>query len=641
MANGGFDIQAPDVGFTGFATKVEPDTTTQNLIKGLSSFAGTGYKESVRAGLRKDLRETGQAVAGVRQGLSNEEILAQSDLQGEALKQQENRLKRLRSAVDQGRISPTQATLEVENVTRQAISRAPGFEPEFRDLANNIFRGSPSTIEINALFGDVFNPQKVEENPILVQARQEAQAIGKGDDPQYIESIATQIVRQDQMERQRKLAQDQAEIGDISTTEYANTVANLLVNSTGMEVQKRLNQLVGENFVEDQQAVVDGLSQLKQQTKQQYRNQVTSQFPSADQSQLQPGLNAIDAQFKPLEDALANKDFRSFLKSNLEELQLNSKIQIYRDLPFLALARDAGLGQSALELLKIESRTPAGAKAIENLTPEMRAVVKLRDASRTFDERMDFLDLVSGSRPPQNDEERKAVNGVVDSATQSNDPGRQEEGANIISRLHDDAGLKAFSVSKLPNREQISPGKAMDAYNTFVTTNAEKIDSQAERVGASFPIEDENTFVGYIDGKKLVAVDKARIDDPTRIGGEVQRGLTIDDRMVDVRYIDNKGEVKTAKVSEADVSVVGTPPAKYLSAWSIAANRGWSQQMGYMSPDDYQKKTLQRIYEARKAKEPAGKELEIMTTLEDGTEIVRTPDGRTMTREQYNQEQGE
>ena len=581
-----FQQDAPTVGFTPFASAPVEDTSVADTISLLGEFAGTAYKEKVRADLKENLRTFGNVAQGVQQGLTDEEIIAQLGPGAEEVKRVRDLMVKTRQAQRQGRISPTMVQVQMEQLTREAINRAPGFEPELRELAAQIYRGDPSTIELNALFADLLNPPAPADiDSDLQEAEWIVQSGAAGN--LTVEQVYRNIKQRKLYENQKNLLKAQVELGGLNREEGAAEVANIVLGQQNEVLKTSLAALSNVDLLGpgEMQEVTGSLEQMRVIAKQELGQVLRDMYRNIRPEEIEPYEAAIDQQYDMALTVAQNKDALKAMQEAVKMNKVTAEFDLWKHMPALALASENGWAAEYFDLQQALALGLGQAEALMELDGRTRAMADTyarlhQTLGGPRDQTMlRITQLVSGERMPENEYERNVFVRTLDKLIGSDDPKAQATAAESIRRYAEETNSPNFTLSTLGKpewRKAKVEGEARGIVQEFLGKQKNRmpdalahIHVEIQQQGDVVPVVLDGKTFTYIKRKTLES--KFGSDAPGAFGARVQ-------------FIDDSGtvQIKTMRVNLP----IQTPGTKKATAYLLASRGGWQEELGYVTHDE-------------------------------------------------------
>lgn len=209
-----------------------PGVQRESTAKAISAFgqlAGDARKGLLKRDLQTELEESSQifSILNARETVLTEDgvDISQSDPAG-LLDQSSAKFQRLAKAREQGLLTENQSGIEGEVLLRQAIARAPGFEPEFRKMAADAVGFDVTGTATSTLFGNTRGGTG--PKTALEKMQDKADALSTVL-PKLSPEMALQIIAKTEFGALQELADDQmlkknrlaaAQYGSISTSGF-------------------------------------------------------------------------------------------------------------------------------------------------------------------------------------------------------------------------------------------------------------------------------------------------------------------------------------------------------------------------------------------------------------------------------------
>lgn len=200
--------------------------STAEAISAFGQLGGDARKGLLKRDLQTELEESSVIfdTLNARETVLTEDgvDISQSDPAG-IIDQTSAKFQRLAKAREQGLLTENQSAIEGEVLLRQAVARAPGFEPEFRKLAADAVGFDVTGAATNTLFGNA----RVGTGPKtdLQKMQQKAEAFA-AIIPNLSSDMALQVIAKTEFGALQKQADDQMLAKNrIASTQYGQTSA--------------------------------------------------------------------------------------------------------------------------------------------------------------------------------------------------------------------------------------------------------------------------------------------------------------------------------------------------------------------------------------------------------------------------------
>lgn len=495
--------QSPSVA-TGF-NRAGPDLATSTAIQAFGELGGEFRLGQVEGQLEKELGEQGVIIATINDPDTRELIgpreedgvplldFSISDPEG-IIDQTSMEYKRIAISLDQGKISQQRGRIEAEVVLRRAISRAPGFAPQLRQLAQDRLGFNASSAALNQLFLSGPGPSSgalTLAQRDLEKAQQRVLTGHAINVDQGLEQVVNQRVSAGQMAK----IQLDIQRGKLKATRLAvevNNVAQLAMSTPMSDAMAEMTRL--------------GLDGVPAGSLEAYKNAIRSSAISVWQATqagmllggkdfaydnesykiVQDGINDIrDANIAILEDASLMK-ILSNKRSTLEDLLAIKAIKLAPELFVIkSLMGDNGI-QSYIEMMRWVNGDDRQLKQLITVHPEygylLDLVIEARDVKPALlkisgkSER----DLIPGAEEPDVPKETLEIVGkkvALDIMTGRSDPELIDAVASNLIGM----GLTNTSMSMLantPNSHKFAKPEHMQLYKDTFTDGVELVSNK-------------------------------------------------------------------------------------------------------------------------------------------------------------------
>lgn len=308
--------------------------TPGQAVKAFGALGGEIRKGLIKNELTRDLQNLSLEVNALNEavpGENGEVDLSQQDPDG-TLKDASNGTERLKRARLQGKLSLNQVALEGEALLRKAVAKAPGFEPELRQLVADAVGFDVTGAATRTFFGNgrpdaARGPLTPLEKRIQDSVALAASSGGRMDQQTAFEFLGAKEIAAGQ----QAIDNQKLQAGRIKTAEYAHN-AGVNLQNDGMALI--FSMLDDEGNIQEGR---DARFEIKRLTQ---RYQAMASSNAVENGTIGPdSMQFLETHFTSMQNSLLemveDKDFMNVLADNMEVLVNQAVVDVEEVLPGL------------------------------------------------------------------------------------------------------------------------------------------------------------------------------------------------------------------------------------------------------------------------------------------------------------------